>query len=273
MATLPANPIDEVAHYTRIGTLCHLLGALPGGSSGAWNSAWATPVQFLNDRQELDLGLRLLRDESMSYSTSAYRVKTIIDSLLSTAGRLETDAFQMSFSGDPDEIGQWRGYAANGMGCSLATTVSALQPVADLAGWVIYDEADQKSFAKAVVSAAMAESKDAIAEQILIAGACFMKHPGFKPEAEFRVLFFPDRVNVQFRESGERLVPYFDYLKLRGTSIPLNKVVIGPGWQLASLNSTAQTKHHVPQGIRRLLDSYSLTTTAIEPSSIPYDPR
>lgn len=49
---------SQVAHYTRIGTLIHFIGrGVPG-----WVSARATPVQFLNDRMELSLGLEVLRD-------------------------------------------------------------------------------------------------------------------------------------------------------------------------------------------------------------------
>jgi len=53
---LPTAAITSVAHYTRIGTLGHFI---PEGTSG-WGSAWATPVQFLNDRMELSLGLDVL---------------------------------------------------------------------------------------------------------------------------------------------------------------------------------------------------------------------
>src|SRR5438105_2818745 len=107
---LPAITAVPVAHYTRIGTLCHFI---PSGSAG-WASAWATPVQFLNDRMELALGLEVLHEVANRAPQSGRRVRDIIDYLQTAGGRLETDAFQMSFSGNPDELGQWRGYASNG---------------------------------------------------------------------------------------------------------------------------------------------------------------
>jgi hypothetical protein len=70
---------------------------------------------------ELTLGLEVLNEVAKRSLRAVHRIRQVIGYLLATAGRMETDAFQMSFSGNPDELGQWRGYAANGMGCSIVT--------------------------------------------------------------------------------------------------------------------------------------------------------
>jgi hypothetical protein len=99
-----------------------------------------------------------------------------------------------------------------------------------------------------------------------------MKHEGFRQEQEFRVLVFPAVGDIEFREIGDRLVPFVDYLRGRAP-LPIHEVLIGPGWQLSRLASTELARSHVVQGIYRLLSARGLDDTAVELSSIPYDPR
>jgi len=265
---LPRVISAPVAHYTRIGTLCYFI---PSGSLG-WSSAWATPVQFLNDRRELSLGLEVLSDVASRPASSTGKVRDVLQTLLTSTGVPESDAFQMSFSGSIDELGQWRGYAANGMGCSVVTDAMALRSVVDVAGWVIYDSGKQATFAAKILRSLHKESDNDVIEQALVAAASFMKHEGFRPEMEFRILKFPAPDQVRFRETGDRLVPYVDFLQGK-PPLPINRVIIGPGWQLAGLKRAEWTKNHVVQGIQRLLTARGLHATAIESSAIPYDPK
>lgn len=257
-----------VAHYTRIGTLNHFI---PTGAAG-WASAWATPVQFLNDRMELSLGLEVLREIANLPPRSGLKIRDLIEQLQTTIGSLETDAFQMSFSGNPDELGQWRGYAANGMGCSIVTDASAVKNVADVAGWIIYDAAKQRTFARKVLARLRTSTDSDLIARTLIAAASFMKHEGFRPEMEFRLIKFPSLGDVKFRESGDRLVPYVDFLQ-GTTPLPIRRILIGPGWQLARLGSAELSRNHVVQGIHRLLTARGLYNVAINSSAIPYDPK
>jgi hypothetical protein len=258
----------EVAHYTRIGTLCHMI------SPGGWSSARATPVQFLNDRRELALGLDVLRNVAGKRPESSRQVRDLIERLITSHGSLATDAFQMSFSGQRDELGQWRAYAANGYGCSVVTDASAVRAIADIAGWVIYEPEKQASFAYKVLNRLRGERQEEVLMQLITAAASFMKDEGFKPEAEFRLLRFPPASEVEFRENGERLVPFVDFLKKAGATLPVKKIMIGPSWQLAELLPGERNRNHVVQGIQRLLTASGLGKTAeILPSAIPYDPR
>lgn len=221
---------------------------------------------------ELSLGLEVLSEVANRLPRSGHRVRLIIDFLLTAAGRLETDAFQMSFSGNPDELGQWRGYAANGMGCSIVTDAMAVKNVADVAGWVIYDSKKQRAFAYKVLAQLRNETDNDLIEQVLIAAASYMKHDGFQPEMEFRLIKFPNLSDVRFRESGDRLVPYVDFLH-GAPPLPVHRVVIGPGWQLSKLESTDLYRNHVVQGIHRLLIAHGLYSVDIKSSNIPYDPK
>jgi hypothetical protein len=221
---------------------------------------------------ELSLGLQMLKDVAVRPPRSGNRVRTIIDTLLTSAGRLETDAFQMSFSGDPDELGQWRGYAANGMGCSVVTDSVSLHQIADVAGWVIYEVPKQQAFAYKILAKLRNMQDDALIEEVLIAAACYMKHDGFKPEKEFRILKFPSPAEVGFRETGDRLVPFVDFLQGQ-QPLPISRIVIGPGWQLANLQTSELSRNHVVQGIHRLLSARGMNSTTIDRSRIPYDPK
>lgn len=221
---------------------------------------------------ELALGLEVLRDVASGMPRSGHNPHDIIDQLQTTIGSLNTDAFQMSFSGNPDELGQWRGYAADGMGCSVVTDVASVRSVADVAGWVIYDAGKQKTFARKVLTGLRQETDDDLIARTLVSAASFMKHGGFQPEKEFRLIKFPNRDDVKFRESGDRLVPYVDFLQ--GTALlPIQRVIIGPGWQLSRLESADLNRNHVVQGIHRLLTARGLYDVGIESSSIPYDPQ
>jgi hypothetical protein len=271
---LPPVQSTFVAHFTRIGTLCHFI---PADATG-WSSAWATPVQFLNDRKELTLGLEVLRNVASRAPQSGQWVRACIDDLLSTSGGLETDAFQMSFSGNPDELGQWRGYAANGMGCSVVTNAIDVKRVADVAGWVLYESGRQMAFARKALRGLRNERDPKLIKQVLVAAASYIKHPGFQPEMEFRLLRFAEPGEARFRESGDRLVPYIDYLNrkppfLPVAPLPINKIVVGPAWQLSGLPPDQFDRNHVVQGIQRLLTDRGLYTAQIESSSIPYDPK
>lgn len=257
-----------ISHYTRIGTLVHCITATPPG----WGSAWATPVQFLNDRKELSLGLKVLQRIADQPPVAGQLIRARIDDLLETFGGPETDAFQMSFSGSLDELGQWRGYAANGMGCCLVTDALEVKNVADVAGWVLYDRMEQETFAQEVLNGLRPETDPKALGQALVAAASYMKHDGFRPEQEFRLLKFPASSDVRFRESGDRLVPYIDY-RAGQPPLPVERILIGPGWQLSGLPTSEFLRNPVVQGIDRLLKARGLPNTAIDPSRIPYDPR
>lgn len=257
-----------VSHYTKIGTLCHFVSEINIG----WGSAWATPIQFLNDRKELLLGLEVLHEIANQHPRSGSIVRGIIDDLLNSPGRLGTDAFQMSFSGNPDELGQWRGYASNGMGCSVVTYTDAVKQVADIAGWIIYDSREQKKFARKLLKKLRNETDINKIEQIIVATASYMKHDGFAPEKEFRLLKFPEVNDVCFRETGNRLVPYVDFLKAKHP-LPIIEIIIGPGWQLSGLPPDELSRNYVVQGIRRLVDARGSVNTDIKSSLIPYDPQ
>lgn len=268
---LPNTGIERVAHYTRIANLVFFL---PHGSSG-WTSLFASPVQFLNDRNELTLGLSVLHVVANQKPRSSNQVRNRIVQLIKSNGDPQIDVFQTSFSANPDELGQWRGYGDNGMGCSIETSVPALHSVSNLGGWIIYDFRKQRAFSRKILEHLRLVNDDAYISRVLLVAASFMKHPGFESEQEYRVITFPDPAKVKFRDSGQRIVPYVDFLSERIPSVTLDisRIRVGPGWQLSNLRGSEFARHHVVLGISRLLEKRGLPIDIIEPSKIPYDPR
>jgi len=266
----PGTPF--VAHYTSINTLVHFLKPVldSNGAREGWTSAFASPIQFLNDRQELRLGLATLSRAATGVGVST-AVKGILQELSTSNGDQRSDPFQMSFSGSPDELGQWRGYGKNGYGCSIQTDVSSLHSISAISGCVIYEPVDQDRFAKSVLECIAELDDPLLIQQYLSAAASFIKHPGFQQENEYRVIVFPDVSTVQYRAVGDRITQYVDLL----TDHPLSvrQILIGPAWQLSTLTATEFENHHVVQPIRRLLNAARQESALLMPSSIPYDPE
>lgn len=295
---------QTVAHYTDFGALTYIVGghgqpsaAVDATSSGGLRSLWATPVHLLNDREDLWLGLDELR-QAVDRHGHAGEMVDDVDKMLSMASMWwyepEYDPYQISFSGDTDDLGQWRGYAENGRGCALVVRTADLRRLADVAGAVVYDKDQQQRFADSVIDKAIAHWRSWTTidrGRYLAAAACYMKNAGFRSEREFRMLFFADHQKIgrraRFRGRGSRVLPYIDVLDgLEGGAVQppaLEQVILGPGCQLPRPAGdgpleTEQEERHFRRdptvlGVRRLLQANGLHGVPVVPSRIPYDPR
>ena len=270
-ALLPKNRLKSVGHYTKIGTLPFLLRE-PGTALGKeWNSARATGVRFLNDRQEFVLGHKEFV-QAAKLRTVSPGIQTEINNLVGMASGSGQDVYSISFSGACDELGQWRGYADGGFGCCVVTDTQDVHKAADVAGWTFYKPSDRRKFANEVIDLLAGLSDPVAIRKTLQAAASFMKHEGFQPEKEFRLLVFEEKRKIEFRESTQRVVPFTDVLSDNQLELPVKKVVVGPGWQISSLSPGAQLGHHVISGIQRLLMARCRIWDVV-PSKIPFDPR
>jgi hypothetical protein len=253
---------EYVAHYTKLDTLLYLVK--PGGVG----SIRATGLRYLNDRHELGHGLRLLE---AAIPPGEFRP---LRAAFSQIGSVQQEIFQVSFSGNGDELGQWRGYANNGVGCSIEVDRAGIYSVASAAGWIIYEKDEQEKYAATLIQHLIDRKTDIndIATYLL-AGASFMKHPGFFPEEEYRLLMLPqDPKNYEMRASGDRLAPYVEVIGPGVNPLRIGRIRLGPGWQLSNLKKEEQSRNHVVLGVQRLLERNGIRAS-VEPSEIPYDPR
>lgn len=280
---LPDKPedgidVDKIAHYTQVKTILDIVG------KGGITSLWATGLRYLNDRQEMNHGTKVLQKVALTMQG--------IDSIVNTLDQLvdAPDVYQVSFSGAPDELGQWRGYGKDGQGCSIIVEKTSVASAASVSGWVIYEESAQEAFAKAIISEVSKLNLplgDDLLSTYMVVAASFMKHPGFRPEREYRLLLLPGK-NEQYkmRSSGDRLAPYVDVFKpenedgqfdasvrLIPAPIILKEILVGPSWQLSEIEKEDFDRHHVPLGIARQLARHKIDNVDVNPSRIPYDPR
>ncbi|MCC7495751.1 MAG: DUF2971 domain-containing protein [Fimbriimonadaceae bacterium] len=264
----PPNGPTEVAHYTSLGTLPFLFPP----RAGRWASLRASHVLCLNDRAEVTAGLQVLHQvASERFSEDDVRRRTLHELAKGMPGD-GLEPCSVSFSAATDELGQWRGYAASGLGCAVVSTVASLAPLADVTGFVLYRPPLQRAFAARLLSHLSPTASVEAISRVAVLGACFIKHAGFAQEAEYRLLKLVAPDQLEYRLGGERLVPFVDLLAQRTDGPALQRIMVGPGWQLGGLPEEHRQRHHVVLSVARLLQTAGLAAP-VEPSSIPYDPR
>ena len=250
-------PPPMIYHYTND---AGLQGIIQSGK------LWFSDIFGLNDPSELRHGLKVAIDVLKSRITDA---RPEIATFASQLERFDIDAgieaaghfFICCFSGDGDDLGQWRAYADDGRGYALGFETAALEdafcrrkgkPIPQHSTFpVTYDDAELTRIQIALVdhidplislprsvrigSAAMhAYMSELLVYHAMnvIRGVMFFKHEGYKNEKEFRFqqLFRRDRPapDVKYRRRPHSLVRYreFDWRALAGHS--LKEIVIGP---------------------------------------------
>ena len=258
-ALLPGAGEFAVAHYTAMGTVPKVV------RTGGWRSVWSTSVRFLNDREEFVLGARAFSSQAASMrlrpETEAALAK--LDPMDASVG---IDVYATSFSAEPDDLGQWRGYADDGFGVSLVTTAASLDVLCasgegEIAAPVLYEPSEHTRFAGELLTGLDASSLD-VQERFLTlqVAATFLKDAGFRSEREFRYVRIVDTnaPEIRMRESRKRLIPYLDSLDSGGQVLDLRRVIVGPGWQLRTLSDDVRKTHPVILGLKRHFDLQGL---------------
>jgi hypothetical protein len=197
-------------HYT---TSSGLLGILNT------KRIWATHARFLNDAQELDYGLTLIREILHSYPAG---------DLVSAAATHLTESrpayFLTCFCAVDDLLSQWRAYARspNGTGYSLGFETRFL-PAEHLVE-VEYDPATQAVAVRSAIDEHLARvgkySEDYLRfslQAALLRLAIRLKHPTFREEREWRLVYYLEDEysgfdytswRAEFRASDRFIVPY-----------------------------------------------------------------
>ena len=248
---------------------------------GAWRSLWSTSVRFMNDREEYAIGARAILDVAKTRGAFRPEIDAALKKRDPTIVASGVDVYATSFSARQDELGQWRGYWDDGKGVSLVTSVQGLHDLCQddkVAGWVLYGEAHHRTFSQSLLDALNAGTLGV--EEVFATlqfAATFLKHEGSESEEEFRFarVARPDS-RFKIRASQRRLVPYLDPLdapdEADKRSLSLARVILGPGWQLSSLEERYRAGHHVTLGVRRLLDLEGFGPLEVRSSAILYDP-
>lgn len=220
----------SVYHYTTGSALVSMV------VRGGLGSAWAAPLQLLNDRDELRLGLHRL----LAYANdSGYPVwSDAIERLLDGAGNMESDVYSMSFSKEKDSLPQWLNYADAGFGICIEVDDRSLlrSKTGGQLCTVAYDDDTQNDRCREFFDRMSSKEPEQTDLTDLFYIACQMKNLTFQHEKEVRVLFKPEPSQIRFRSTHRRITPYVDFL-LNHEPIPLKSVTLGPSWQLAKLKN------------------------------------
>jgi hypothetical protein len=137
-------------------------------------------------------------------------------------------------------LSQWRAYCPSRGGVSIAFNVDALEDVAARQGFrllrCVYDQAEQMR----ILRRALEESAYlSVAEQAqerwqlrLVEIAPLLKHPGFREEAEWRLVCGPigqGDPRIKHRPGASMLTPYVELGLLNDAgTLPIDHVTVGP---------------------------------------------
>jgi hypothetical protein len=263
------KPPPMLYHYTNDAGLAGII------ESGR---LWFSDIFSLNDPSELRHGLSIAINLLKSRASTA---RPEVATFASMFERFDLDAgieaaghfFICCFSGDGDDLGQWRAYADNGQGFALGFDTAQLEdaftkqkgrPVKQHSTFhVTYDDADLTQIETALTNlidplislprtiGVRGDPLHAYMMDLLIyhsmnviRGIMFFKHEAYKNEEEYRFqqLFRRDKPapSVKHRRRGTSLVRYREFEWLKRAPASLKQIVIGPATDQAKAIRFAQ---------------------------------
>ncbi len=267
-------------------------------SSGA---IWLSDYAFLNDREEVEYGLRCLRETADNLKAGSpgprRRILDAVVDQLRAPHLGERRVYVASFSEDPDSLSQWRAYGDVAIGFDASSLQSH-----GLYGHfeaVTYDRRLQADLAAAMLNhlVQVAERSDQPASALVEHGvrfAAYLKHPAFAEEREVRLagagseghrlrqmmpLGVPPAVKRNFRPRGQLVVPYLassdlateftedERRALAGGQEPME------GWRALKVREIwigPAADERLEPGVRQLLSSLGMHGVAVRRSEAPY---
>lgn len=104
-----AQPPQELFHYTSEENVLNIV---------RFGNLWATECTYLNDESELQAGINIFREELQKFADNIF--VNLINAALNKWNENSWMCFVISLSEHGDLLSQWRAYAKDGTGCSLA---------------------------------------------------------------------------------------------------------------------------------------------------------
>ena len=246
-----------IYHYC---SLDGLLGIL------RYKCVWVSNYRFLNDYQEIDVGIGLIANgfnDIRRKISSVKKPEEVLDKLKKSLNKTK-NIFVASFSKDVDLLSQWRAYANNGRGVCIGFDENSLKNL----GYPVVDVTYKKSeLINAVCELLMKCSKsnnwDNFELKLNLILASY-KTKDFREENEKRIIILPDYVkhtlNMSFRVSGNFVVPYFALDFTSQVPDIIKEIWIGP----------LQKDRDVKASIKYFVDIEDYTNTRIKSSKAPY---
>jgi len=244
-------PTAPLYHYTAGSGLIEIVRS---------GELWATQLACLNDASEflypIDLLLSKVRAALKTPLTT--EVKFLLEKVeaglsepqIATEGR-----FIACFSEDGDDLSQWRSYGAGEGGYAIEFDAAALRTLKDgvtILGKVEYDEKYHLAFIDDVLNHTISFFLDGVQKKraptldawrdeflrywasIVSAFAPFLKHPKFRGEREWRLVYhlqdeaIPRMRYLQRSSMMTKHVPLRLAMKDGSPHLPLTRVIVGP---------------------------------------------
>jgi hypothetical protein len=249
---------------------------------------WATDIRFLNDETEALYARELfgsLVKRLRSELGTNWAGNVVCDAVeaLATSGDFP-DTFVVSMCGDGDNLGQWRGYGAQGGGYAIGLGRDRLRAIAGAQDHslirLIYDVGEQEAQLEQALResipiladwGANPASAPPAAQQLILLGIGFtiamlsIKNPYFRDEREWRLArlvvpgIFEDRAKVRIHHGVETRYEEIALDEDVFGDSPIVEIVIGP---------TARSDEAVA-GVRDLLDRNHLEDVTVRTSVGP----
>jgi hypothetical protein len=241
------NEARQLYHYTNLEGLNGIVRT---------DDLWLTHAQYCNDDEELTHGMRLTKrvlEEQRDKSDGKKR--KYLDELLRIICKPELDpVYICCFCEEDDLLSQWRAYAANGMGVSLAIEPNKFRYITGrdcpprfgvMRFWKVFYKVETqekiirnaiKFFPKFKARSTASEWAQWTAEAIRFFLPTF-KNSDFSEEKEWRLIFSPAAGSPalpSFRVARGMLIPYYSLKALSNElghgkqKLPIRTVRIGP---------------------------------------------
>jgi hypothetical protein len=211
---------------------------------------WATNIKFLNDAQEFQHAIDLIKEILPNSKVVPGKARTpLFEEFINKVGhQLDTldlyrseSVFTLAFSEEIDLLSQWRGYCPGNNGyCIVFDLVALHKSISDKFEdchivSCVYDDAEKRTRLKKLLNSSWANYQkltdkklrtaalDEIAKEIVLL-ASYFKHPSFEEEREHRIVVAVD-TGVKFREGRTSVIPY---IELNAPRKLIRKIVVGP---------------------------------------------
>lgn len=221
---------------------------------------WITRVDFMNDYKEIAYVTEVVRaiigeiEDSKEKETFIALYK---DFASTESYYKDLNIFAFSLTENPDSLPLWYNYGAN-EGCNIGIDASkffgqSFNSQITFVGKVVYDEEKQRQIVQEVITRLLKLvrnsnlSEESFSRVLLFTFGtlgCFIKHPTFACEEEFRFIFIPKSdEHIHFRVSRGAFIPFIKVPVVdqndesREGKLLVRRITIGPRTKLDIVKS------------------------------------
>lgn len=278
---MPTTDPAKLYHYTTSDGLLGIVGS---------HSLWATDIQYLNDKREFEYAAGvaadliqaradlLMHDEEFEPENPDHSRAAVLNGIAARIRDVQTNgheyyyAYVTCFCEHDDLLSQWRGYSSD-QGYALGFDRTGLEsgqvrPNSNTRLVKVEYGSDNKKETLASLLSRLGTyptghpgvTAETEFGEIAMPTLSTIKHPGFREEAEWRLITTMQAESTSFRRGKFAITPY---ISIDFDPSILREIVVGPGDNQALGE----------QAVRRLIDStQGLAHVSVRVSDIPFRP-